>query len=448
MVKIRLGYERGTITVYSNFKLPHTVWDSRSGCYRCMALFYRDLIEYLKSSGIDYEDKARDLVPMPPHLSSRLQLRRYQREALDTWLRTKTGVLVLPTGAGKTVIGLKAIEELNVPTLVVAPTLELVRQWKTELEATFGLQIGTYSGKEHVMEPVTVSTYDTAYLRAEELGNRFMFIIFDEVHHLPSPGYASIAEMFIAPYRLGLTATYEREDGLHEELNRLVGGKVYEIELNHLRGKHLAEYKTVKIVTELTTAERLEYEKYHSIFTNFLKRKHIILKSRDDFRRRIVMRSGRDAEAREALIARNRARNIALNSRSKLDALAEILDRHLHERMIIFTEHNSLVYEISKRFLIPAITHTTPGEERAEILERFRRGIYNVIVTSKVLEEGIDVPDASVGVILSGSGSKREYKQRLGRLLRKRAGKLAILYEVVSKQTAEMEIARRRSIKH
>ncbi len=444
---IRLGYERGTITIFSNFKLPHTVWDSRSGCYRCLALFYRDLIEYLDRSRIEYEDDVCDPVPMPPHLASKLQLRKYQREALEIWMQTKTGVLVLPTGAGKTVIGLKAIELLNVPTLVVAPTLELVRQWKTELENSFELQIGTYSGKEHVMGPITVSTYDTAYLRAEELGNRFLFLIFDEVHHLPSPGYASIAEMFIAPYRLGLTATYEREDGLHEELNRLVGGKVYEIDLDNLRGRHLAEYKTVKIVTELTPEERREYEKYHSIFTQFLKKNHIILKSRDDFRRLIVMRSGRNAEARAALIARNRARNIALNSRSKLDALAEILDRHFNERTIIFTEHNSLVYEISKRFLIPAITHTTPGEERAEILDRFRRGIYNVIVTSKVLEEGIDVPDASVGVILSGSGSKREYKQRLGRLLRKRAGKLAILYEVVSKQTAEMGISRRRSIR-
>jgi len=405
-------------------------------------MYYKELIDYLKLSGLDYEDNVLDLMPMP-NLACNLTLHDYQKEALNKWLQTRNGALVLPTGAGKTVIGLKAISVLNVPALVVVPTLELVQQWKKELEDKFGIEAGTYSGEGHVLKPITVSTYDTAYLRAEELGNRFLFIVFDEVHHLPSPGYANIAEMFIAPYRLGLTATYEREDGLHKELERLIGGKVYEIGIDKLSGKHLAEYTTKKIVTDLTGEERAEYEKYHAIFTEFLKKKNIILKSPTDFRL-LVMRSGRDAKAREALLARNRARRIALNSKSKLNALSEILKNHFGERMIIFTEHNSLVYAISKEFLIPAITHTTQKEERAEILNNFREGKYKVIVTSKVLEEGIDVPEASVGVILSGSGSKREYKQRLGRILRKREGKLAILYEIISKKTTEMGIARRR----
>ncbi|MCK4731527.1 MAG: hypothetical protein KAT65_03625, partial [Methanophagales archaeon] len=165
-----------------------------------------------------------------------------------------------------------------------------------------------------------------------------------------------------------------------------------------------------------------------------------------DFRL-FVMRSGRDASAREALLARNKARQIALNSQSKLNSLSEILDLHFGERMIIFTEHNSLVYAISKQFLIPAITHTTQKDERADILQKFRAGKYKLIVTSKVLEEGIDVPEASVGIILSGSGSKREYKQRLGRILRKKEGKLAVLYELVSKKTTEVGISRRRKDK-
>jgi superfamily II DNA or RNA helicase len=240
-----------------------------------------------------------------------------------------------------------------------------------------------------------------------------------------------------------LTATYEREDGRHHELERLVGGKVYEIEVDKLTGKHLAEYTTRKIVTDLTEAERAEYEKHHAVFTEFLKASRIVLRSPRDFQR-FVMRTGRDPRAREALLARNRARRIALNSRSKLEALSSILAEHFGERTIIFTEHNSLVYAISKEFLIPAITHTTQKEERAEILDNFRSGKYSTIVTSKVLEEGIDVPEASVGVILSGSGSRREYKQRLGRILRKKDGKLAILYEIVSKGTSEVGISRRR----
>lgn len=428
--------------VTSNFKLPHTVWDTRAGVYRCLGMFYKDLIEYLALSGMEYEDLVSDLLPMPT-LSDTVSLRDYQDDALQRWLRTKHGVLVLPTGAGKTVIGIKAISALNVPTLVVVPTLELVKQWQRELEKAFQVEIGTYSGEAHVLKPVTVATYDTAYLRAEELGNRFLFLIFDEVHHLPSPGYTNIAEMFVAPYRLGLTATYEREDGRHNELERLVGGKVYEIGVDKLTGKHLAEYRTEKIVTDLTEDEREEYEQYYAIFTDFLKQRHVVLRSPRDFQR-FVMRTGRDPRAREALLARNRARRIALNSRSKLEALSGILEQHFGERMIIFTEHNSLVYAISKAFLIPAITHTTPKEERAEILDNFRTGKYSTIVTSKVLEEGIDVPEASVGVILSGSGSKREYKQRLGRILRKREGKLAVLYEIVSKGTTEIGISRRR----
>ncbi|MHC1610732.1 MAG: DEAD/DEAH box helicase family protein [Candidatus Methanospirareceae archaeon] len=439
---ITLRFEKGTLVVKSNFKLPHTVWDTRSGCYRCLPIFYRDLIEYLKLSKLEYEDTVLNLPPMP-HLKCNVTLRDYQRDALHTWLRTRNGVLVLPTGAGKTVIGIKAISVLNVPTLVVVPTLELVKQWKEELESEFGLEIGTYSGEAHVLKPITVSTYDTAYLRAEELGNRFLLLLFDEVHHLPSPGYMKIAEIFVAPYRLGLTATYEREDGRHKELERLVGGKVYEIEVDTLKGKHLAEYTTRKIVTDLTDEERKEYEKYHAVFTDFLRAKHIVLRSPRDFQR-FVMRTGRDPKAREALIARNRARRIALNSRSKLRAISEILEKHFGERIIIFTEHNSLVYVISKEFLIPAITHATQKDERAEILDNFRTGKYKTIVTSKVLEEGIDVPEASVGVILSGSGSKREYKQRLGRILRKKEGKLAVLYEIVSKGTTEIGISRRR----
>lgn len=440
---IHVRYEQGTLVVKSNFKLPHTVWDARSGCYRCLPIFYKDLIDYLKLSGLDYDDVALDLPPMPHLTDTTVKLRDYQTDALQKWLRTMVGVLVLPTGAGKTVIGMKAIAALHVPTLVVVPTLELVKQWQRELEEKLGIEIGTYSGDAHVLKSVTVATYDTAYLRAEELGNKFLFLIFDEVHHLPSPGYATIAELFVAPYRLGLTATYEREDGRHKELERLVGGKIYEIGVEKLTGKHLAEYTTRKIVTDLNEVERDEYEKHHAVFTEFLKAKHLVLRSPGDFQR-FVMRTGRDPKAREALLARNRARRIALNSRSKLEALSKILAEHAGERTIIFTEHNSLVHAISKEFLIPAITHTTQKEERAEILDRFRTGKYNSIVTSKVLEEGIDVPEASVGVILSGSGSKREYKQRLGRILRKQEGKLAVLYEIVSKGTTEIGISRRR----
>jgi hypothetical protein len=139
---IAVRYEKGTLAVTSNFKLPHTVWDARSGVYRCLPLFYKDVIEYLKLSRLDYVDDVLDVPPMPALLDT-VKLRDYQTDALTRWLRTKWGVLVLPTGAGKTVIGITAIARLNVPTLVIVPTLELVRQWRRELEKALKIAVRT-----------------------------------------------------------------------------------------------------------------------------------------------------------------------------------------------------------------------------------------------------------------------------------------------------------------
>ena len=157
------------------------------------------------------------------------------------------------------------------------------------------------------------------------------------------------------------------------------------------------------------------------------------------------MRSSRDPEARKALLARNRALSIAFNSEAKLDRLEEILRSNPDDRILIFTQHNDLVYRISRRFLLPFITHTTAKEERYDVLKSFREGEYRAIVTSKVLDEGIDVPEASIGVIVSGTGSSREFIQRLGRLLRKSEGKgQARLIELVSRQTSETRTSSRR----
>ncbi len=154
-----------------------------------------------------------------------------------------------------------------------------------------------------------------------------------------------------------------------------------------------------------------------------------------------------DKKAREALLAWNEARKIALNASEKLVLLERLLMKHRGDRILIFTEHNSLVKEISKRYLIPEITHKTDEREREIVMENFRKGVYNVIVTSKILEEGIDVPEANVAIILSGSGSKREFIQRLGRILRPKEDKLAVLYEIVTRGTTEVNLSYRRYTK-
>jgi superfamily II DNA or RNA helicase len=440
---IRLWFDRGTILLRGQVGTPYGKWDPRVECYRIKAMHYWDVLAYLKESSLAFQDDVLNLPPIQ-QLNSNVELRPYQKEALERWLHSNMrGILILPTAAGKTYVALKAISLLKRQVLIVVPTLDLIDQWRKRVAEHLNTEAGAIGGGENTVKMITVSTYDSAYLQAETLGNRFMLIVFDEVHHLASPSYMQIAEMYIAPYRMGLTATYERSDERHSLLPRLVGDPVYTVGVEELAGNHLSPYTYEKIFVELTPEEQRAYDSEMATFRLYIKEKGITLRSPEDFQR-FIMTTGRDPRAREALLARNHALKIALNSDAKLGLLARQLEANRHEKTLIFTLHNDLVYTISRKFLIPAITYQTPKEERREILENFRKGEYKVIVTSQVLDEGVDVPDASAGYILSGTGSTREYIQRLGRLLRKVEGKKARLVEIVSKETVEVGISRRR----
>jgi superfamily II DNA or RNA helicase len=444
---LRLWFDKGTLLLKGEIGTPYGRWDPRSGCYRIKACHYRDVLDFFRESNIRVEDTAMNL-PALEQIRDSIELRSYQNKALDQWLVAgKRGVLVLPTAAGKTFIALKAIDLLKTQTLIVVPTLDLLDQWKKRVRECLNVEAGVVGGGENVVRMVTVATYDSAYSQAAHLGNNFMLLIFDEVHHLASPGYMQIAEMYIAPYRMGLTATYERSDQRHTLLPLLVGDPVYSVSVEELTaGKHLSDYTYEKIAIELTAKEQQSYDAEMAIFRNYLAERRIVLKTAFDFRR-FIMTTGRDTHAREALLARNKALKTAVNSEAKLDLLAEKLEAYRNEKVLIFTLYNDLVYTISRRFLIPAVTHQTPREERREILSNFGSGNYKVIVTSQVLDEGVDVPDASVGIVLGGTGSKRAYVQRLGRLLRKKEGKTAKLVEIISKETVEVNISRRRHLK-
>lgn len=441
-----LSYDKGSILVRSEAKVPYSMWDVRVGAFRAPAFYYSEIVEFLNKSDLSaIRDSVEDLSPCPELKCRSVQMRSYQRRALESWDKAgRRGVIVLPTGAGKTVIGMKAIELVNQPAIVIVPTLDLLEQWRIRVQEELGIEVGAYGGGESTIKAVTVCTYDSAYLRAGELGNRFVLLIFDEVHHLPAESFRQIAEMFTAPCRMGLTATYERDDMLHLELPKLVGGVVYRLKPEDLAGRYLSDYTIEKVNVELTKEETEEYEKNYSAFTDYLEENGIWLRSPLDFQR-FIMRTSRDPQARQALLARNRAISIAFNSQAKVDRLEEILRSHPEDRILIFTQHNDLVYRISKRFLLPFITHTTNKEERYEVLKGFREGKFRAIVTSKVLDEGIDVPEASLGVIVSGTGSSREFVQRLGRLLRKSEGKgRARLIELVSSGTSETRTSSRR----
>ncbi len=443
MDSVTLSFDNGTVVIKGDTRVPNSSWDDRIGAFRAQGLYYSEIVEFLKKSSLPFTDKCMDLVPSPD-LKTEVKLRTYQKSAIKAWVdAAKRGIIVLPTGAGKTIIGMKAIELVNKASIVLVPTLDLLDQWKTKLEKEFKITIGVYGGGTNTLEGITVSTYDSAYLRAGELGNKFNLVVFDEVHHLPAEGYRHIAEMFTAPYRLGLTATLEREDMMHRELPRLIGGLVFGLKPSDLVGKYLADYSLERINLDLTPAEQIEYDDSYKVFTNYLKKGNVRMRNQNDYRR-FIMRTNRDKAARTALLARNRASEIALNSASKISALQNILGSRPEEKVIIFTQHNQLVHAISRRYLLPYITYHTPKEERREILEGFRQGRFRIIVTSKVLDEGIDVPEASLGIIVSGTGSSREFVQRLGRLLRKKEGKEAELIELVSNATMETRTSARR----
>ncbi len=444
-MSVSLSYEDGTVRIDGDVPdgLPGVERDDRSKTARASAYRYADLLDALDERGVSVDDGVLDLPAVA--LESSYELRDYQRTALEAWHEAgERGVLELPTGSGKTVIGVAAMEALGTPTLVVVPTIDLLDQWETELEAEFDVPIGRLGGGEQRVEDVTVSTYDSAYLRADELGDRFGLVVFDEVHHLGGEGYRDVARLLAAPARLGLTATFERPDDAHEVIEDLVGPVAHRLSVDDLAGDHLADYDLRRIEVSLTSDEREVYEEHQSTFTDYLATSNIRMRSGSDYQE-LVKRSGSDPEAREALLAKQRAREVMMNADRKVEELATILDRHRDDRVIVFTAHTDLVYRLSERFLIPAITNETGASERREILDRFREGEYSRVVTANVLDEGVDVPDANVAIVLSGSGSEREFTQRLGRILRPKAdGGRATLYELVSEETAEENVADRR----
>jgi len=444
-----LKFDQGTLILegYSDEPdLPCFFWDDRSRQWRAQALYYDEILIWLKAKRISFDDRATKVSNLELKIRMKLQLRSYQKEGVQAWIdHGCRGSICLPTGSGKTWVALKAMEHVKQSTLVVMPTIDLMNQWYGIISDAFGIEVGILGGGYHEVREVTVTTYDSAYIHMDKYGDRFGLLIFDEIHHLPAVTYSHIPEMSLAPVRLGLTATYERPDGFHGKLERLIGPVIYEKTIKELEGDHLAKYETMKIAIDLTAREKRDYEKNRQFYENYIRDKGIKFYGSD--LTAFLQESAYDPKARKAFLARLKSRRIILGAERKLEVLESILKRHHTDRIIIFTQNNDLVYDISKIFLIPALTHHTKTVERKWILDNFRKGTYSVLVTSKVLNEGVDVPNANVAVVLSGSASPVEHLQRLGRILRKSKGKRSVLYELVTRGTKESQISymRRRS---
>jgi superfamily II DNA or RNA helicase len=384
---------------------------------------------------------------LPFETTLSIEPRPYQYESLTRWLATgSAGVVVLPTGAGKTLVAAMAIHETRLWTLAIVPTLDLLQQWRTALASSLSLnadEIGIFGGGEKEMKPITIITYGSAALYPREL-RRFGLLIFDECHHLPAPTYRLIAESAFTPLRLGLSATPERSDMAHTDLDMLIGPEVYRRSPAELtEGRYLAQYQEVPIDIALSSEDEARYIEQRRIYRSFLQRRRIIIRSPEEFQQKIIFLSARDPEARKAMLAWREARNIAMNAPAKYIEIERLLRLHADDQVILFSEYNQVVDEISRRFCLPSITYKTPAEERRTILERFRTGQYTKLATGRVLNEGVDVPDCRVAIIVSGNSTRREYIQRLGRILRPKVGQ-ALLYELITSGTTEEEIAKRR----
>jgi superfamily II DNA or RNA helicase len=445
-----LKFDRGTLILHPPPRgkawVDFATWDDRIERFRLPAIQYRDLVETLQAEGTPFTDQAKEFAAIALTPSLEMQPYPHQQEALDAWVGAgRRGVIVLPTAAGKTYLAQMAMQATPRTTLITVPTLDLMHQWYAHLIAAFpDAEIGLLGGGSRDRTPILVATYDSAAIHAESLGNRYALLICDECHHLPSDFNRVIAEYAIAPYRLGLTATPDRTDGRHADLDTLLGSVVYYRTAEDLAGKALADHEIIQIKVKLSQQERDRYEHLIQTRNAFLQNSNIWLGSVQGWQR-FVQASAQSQAGRRAMLAHREAKAIALGTEGKLRILADLLAEHHPAQTLIFTNDNATVYRISQEFLIPALTHQTPVKERHEILQQFREGKYKTLVASHVLNEGVDVPEASVAILLSGTGSAREYIQRLGRVLRKgKTQKLARLYEVVAEETSEENVSRRR----
>lgn len=375
--------------------------------------------------------------------------RPYQKDALTAWGKAQgRGVVVLPTGAGKTVVAYMTIEAMQVQTLVVVPTIDLMHQWHDGLKEKFGLsaeQVGMIGGGFQNECPITVITYDSAAMPKRDL-SRYGLLVFDEAHHLPSASYRTIVTRADAPFRLGLSATLERSDGRHEDLRLLIGPTVFERQPSTLaRDKHIADYKVARVSVDLTDDEQAQYDQLTAQFSWYMaaNRTKLMMTGAANLFEALIRSAGHDPGARQALRCHREARMLAMNAERKVQKVEELLTQHRDDKVIVFSEWNVLVNDISRRLCLPAITYRTQADERREILDKFRAQKYSKIVTGRVLNEGVDVPDANVAIVVSGSSTTREYIQRLGRVLRPKPGH-AYLYELVSRGTSEVKTARKR----
>jgi superfamily II DNA or RNA helicase len=315
-------------------------------------------------------------------------------------------------------------------------------QWHRRIKDGLGYDAGIIGDGIFRPEPVCVTTYDSACIHMDKLGDKFGLIVFDECHHLPGPLRRDAARMSAAPWRLGLTATLERADGKHTDLDDLIGPPVYNLPLASVRGSMLADYDVVRIPVHLSEEEQALYDRLSRQVRRYLwkRRQADPAYSWETWR----VDACRDAEAHRALRAFSKKRAIEDRAAEKLRVLEDLFKLHAGSACLVFTGSNAMARDVSRRFLIPCLLSHCKKKERLEVLRGFGDGTYPALVANRVLDEGVDLPEVKVAVVIGGGASTRQAKQRLGRVLRRAGNARAVLYEVVCVDTNEERRSRKR----
>ena len=345
------------------------------------------------------------------------QLRDYQQRAVEAFDAGGSGVVVLPCGAGKTIVGAAAMAAVGAKTLILVTNAVSARQWRDELLRRTTLteeEIGEYSGQVKEVKPVTIATYQIltsrrggkyahlSLLNAQDWG----LIVYDEVHLLPAPVFKLTAELQ-ARRRIGLTATLVREDGREGDVFSLIGPKRYDAPWKDIEAQgFIAPAACFEIRVELPESERFDYS---------------VAEDQDRYR-------------------------LAASASTKQQVARRILERHEGESVLVIGQYIDQLEDFAEALDAPLITGQTPVDERERLFRAFRDGEVKLLVVSKVANFSVDLPDASVAIQISGSfGSRQEEAQRLGRLLRPKAdGLTASFYTLVTRDTVDQDFAQNR----
>jgi superfamily II DNA or RNA helicase len=437
---VQLTFDRGTLRLDGSLdgvELDPVRYDDRAGFHRAPAYCYATIREALARAAIPMHDEIARAAFNPPLGVSPPSLRPYQAQALsafDTFGRR--GVIALPTGAGKTRVACAAIAAGACSAVVLVPTRALLDQWASVLRPIFGEPIGVVGDGVKQVEPITVMTFESAYRCLDRFGHRFGMLVVDEAHHFAGGMRAEALEMCTAPLRLGLTATPPSPGSPGaDRLRELLGPVVFELQIADLAGEHLAALDMITLHVALTAAERDAYDRD---MHRYLALRREILRINPDADWVTCLKAiARVPGGGAVLSAMYRAAGLAAFPAAKRTAIRELLARHRDDRVLLFTANTDDAYAIARESLIPVITAEVARKEREEILAAFRDRSVRAICSAQVLNEGIDVPDANVAILVGGALGAREHVQRIGRILRPREGKRAIAYELVTMETVD-----------